>query len=948
MITHPSKLAFFCMLTILLNFTPILAQETEVASTEIVATEPIPFSPEVKKGVLSNGMTYYIRNNGKPADKVELRLVVNAGSILEDDDQRGLAHFMEHMNFNGTKNFKKNELVDYLQSIGVKFGAHLNAYTSFDETVYILPIPSDDPEKLEKGFQILEDWAHNALLTDEEIDKERGVVLEEYRLGQGANERMMQKYLPKMMYGSKYAERLPIGTKTNLENFDYESIRRYYKDWYRPDLMAVMAVGDVDVATLEAKIKEHFEKIPAADKPRSRETFELPNHDETFISVESDKEASFTQVRVMFKDEDNVTPETTIADFRQSMVERLFSQMINNRLEELTNSPNPPFVFGSSYHGGTFARTKEAYQSFAMTSETGQANALKTLLEENERVKQHGFFEGEFKRAKKDILARMEKQYKDRDKMESNRIIGEYVRNFLEQEPMPGIEWEFEFFKQNLPKVTLGEVNALVDDYIKDDNRVIILTGPEKEGVEKVTEAEVKTILSAVSEATLEPYKDEAVAESLMAEMPKPGSISDYTKNDKLGTTTLTLSNGAKVTYKVTDFKNDEVLFDAFSYGGSSLYDLEDYKATVFANGGLTEAGINGFDKTEMGKMMSGKIASVRPSIGTYSENMSGSASPKDLETLFQMVHLYFTSLNKDEEAYASFIEKQKAFIGNMMASPQFYFQNEMGKFMYGDSPRYTGFPTTEKLDAADYDLAYEKYKERFADAGDFHFYFVGNIDEKQLVNLSETYLASLPGKNSNEMYEVDDFRPLTGMHEKIIEKGEDPKSAVRITYHGPTEYDEKEDHALTSLGEILSIKLIEQLREEEGGVYGAGARGNISKMPYGWYSFNISFPCGPENVDKLKAAALAEVEKLVKEGPTEKDLEKVKKAQIIDYKEDLKQNRYWLNALRTADYQKSDATKLLDFESNVNAMTTDYLHQVAKKYLSGDYIVGIHNPETK
>ena len=736
-------------------------------------------------GKLENGLTYYIKNNGKPEDKVELRLVVNAGSILEDDDQQGLAHFMEHMNFNGTKNFEKNELVDYLQSIGVKFGAHLNAYTSFDETVYILPIPSDDPEKLEKGFQVIEDWAHNALLTGEQIDGERGVVLEEYRLGQGANERMMQEYLPKMLYGSKYADRLPIGKKEVLENFEYESLKRYYQDWYRPDLMAVVAVGDIDVATLEQKIKNHFSGIKMPENPKPRKSFDLPNHEETLIAIESDKEASFSQVQVLFKDTEDAEPDTTLKDYRESMVENVFSQMINNRLNELTNSPNPPFVYGFSYYGGTYAKTKNAYQSFAMTSETGQLKALETLLEENQRVKQHGFFEGEFDRAKKDIMARMEKSYKDKDKMESNRIVGEYVRHYLENEPMPGIAWEFDYYKEQLPTITLQEVNALISEYIRDENRVIIITGPEKEGLTQVTEEQVNTILNETSKKTLEPYEDTAVAESMITEMPEAGSISDYKTNDKLGTTTLTLSNGAKVTYKVTDFKNDEILFDAFSYGGNSLYTVEEHKATVNANGGLSEAGVNGFDKTEMDKMMSGKIVNVRPSISTYSENISGNASPKDLESLFQMVHLYFTSLNKDQEAFASFKEKQKSFLGNMMSNPQTYFSIKMGEWMYGDNPRYTGFPTPEKMDEADYDLAYKKYQERFGDAGDFHFYFVGNIDEKQLVTFSEQYLASLPGTGSNEMYEVDDFRPLTGMKEKIIEKGADPKSSVRITFHG-------------------------------------------------------------------------------------------------------------------------------------------------------------------
>lgn len=945
------KLASLVMSVSLMTIATSFAQQInavkqKTTATKTTATEKIPFNPEVKMGKLGNGLTYYIKNNGKPENKVELRLVVNAGSILEDEDQLGLAHFMEHMNFNGTKNFEKNELVNYLQSIGVKFGAHLNAYTSFDETVYILPIPSDDPEKLEKGFQIIEDWAHNALLTHEEIDNERGVVLEEYRLGKGADERMRQNYLPKLLYGSKYADRLPIGTKENLETFNYESLKRFYKDWYRPDLMAVIAVGDLDVKTLEEKIKSHFGKIPAAKNPRDRAIYDMPNHKETFIAVETDKEASFSQVQVLFKDYDSATPDLTIADYKHSMVESLFGQMLNNRLDELRNNPNPPFVFGFSYHGGTYARTKEAYQSFAMTSETGQLNALKTLLEENERVKQFGFFEGELERAKKDILARLEKGYKDRDKTESAQIVGQLVNNFLEQKPVPGIAWEYNFQKEHMPNITLDDVNSLIANYIKEDNRVIILTGPEKEGIAKVTEAEVQSVLDNIKNIKLTPYEDKEVAAALMTNIPPAGQITDYKKDEALGTTTLVLSNGATVTYKITDFKNDEILFDAFSYGGTSLYSDEDYKATSFANGGLGEAGVNNFDKNEMSKILSGKMVNVRPSIGAYNEGLSGNASPKDLEELFQLTHLYFTALNKDNDAYNSYKEKQKAFMSNMMSSPQFFFQVEMGKFMYGDNPRYIGFPTPEDMDNADYDLAYKKYQERFADAGNFHFYFVGNIDEKKLMEYSEKYLASLPATQSKTMYKVDDFRPLTGQHEKIVEIGKDPKSMVRMTYHGPTEYNEKEDHALKSLGEVLSIKLIEKLREEEGGVYGVGARGNINKIPYGWYSFNISFPCGPENVEKLTAATLAEVDKLVKEGPTDEDMAKIKEAQLLEYKEDLKDNRFWLRTLRNADFQGMDAKKMLAFETTVANLTKEDLHNVAKKYLTQGYIIGIQNPE--
>ncbi|WP_282123816.1 M16 family metallopeptidase [Algibacter mikhailovii] len=915
-------------------------------NSQIDLSAKIPVDKNVKIGKLSNGMTYYIRNNEKPKDKLELRLVVNAGSILEDEDQLGLAHFMEHMNFNGTTHFKKNELVDYLQSIGVKFGADLNAYTSFDETVYILPIPSDDPEKLDKGFQIIEDWAHNALLDHEEIDKERGVVLEEYRLGKGADERMLQNYLPKVLYGSKYASRLPIGTKEILENFDYKSLERFYKDWYRPDLMAIIAVGDVDTNTLEQKIKSHFEHIPAAVNPRQRETFYVPNHKETLIAIESDKEAPFSRVQVLFKDEDNIQNKETLADYKAMMTKSIFTQMINNRLDELRNSENPPFVYGASYHGKTWAKTKAAYQSFAMTSETGQIEGLKTLLEENERVRQYGFYEGEFNRAKANILARLEKAEKDKDKTPSNRIVGEYIRNFLNKEPIPGIAWEYNFHKANLPSITLSDVNNIINNYLKTENRVIVITGPEKEGITKVTKAEVEALLKTMQDLKLEPYDDKELANSLISELPTPGSVTNTTFNETLGTTQLILSNGAKVTYKKTDFKNDEILFKAFSYGGTSLYSNEDYLSTAHANRALTEAGVNNFDKITLNKMLSGKIVSVNPNIGTYSENFSGSASPQNLEELLQLTHLYFTALNKDEKAFNSFINKQKAILANVLANPQYYFQNEMGKFLNADNPRYAGFPSPDDLDKANYDLAYQKYNERFADAGDFNFYFVGNIDENKLIEYCSKYLANLPTKNKKEHYKIPDYRPLTGKHTKIVEKGEDPKSSVRIIYQGETTYDESEAQAFKSLAEILSIKLIEKLREEESGVYGVGAQGRIQKIPYGWYNLSIGFPCGPENVEKLKKDAINEVEAIIQNGPTDKDLAKIKEAQILKRKQQLKENNYWINLLKNADFYDKDISNVFNYEARINALTKVQIQDVAKKYLTGDYILCIHNPE--
>lgn len=915
-------------------------------NTTNLASEKIPTDPNVKVGKLSNGLTYYIRNNGKPEDKVELRLVVNAGSILESKRQLGLAHFMEHMNFNGTKNFKKNDLVDYLQSIGVQFGADLNAYTSFDETVYILPIPSDDPEKLEKGFQIIEDWAHNTTLSEEAINDERGVVLEELRLSLGADKRMQRKTLPKMMYGSKYTDRLPIGTKKNLEKFKYKDVRNYYKTWYRPDLMAVVAVGDLDVAMLEQKIKDHFGKIPVSVKRKKREVYELPNHDETLIAIASDPEAAFSTVNIMYKDRKNTTVATTIKDYREGLINNLFSQLIVTRLGELRNASNPPFIFGFSYYGGTFARIKNAYQSVAQTSTEGQLDGLKALLIENERVERFGFQEGELDRAKKSFIARLESGYNDRDKVESRNIVGEYVSNYLTQNPIPGIEWEYETTKRLIDGISIAEVSSLITDYIHDDNRVITLTGPEKEGLTQVTEAQVLALIKEVENSDIKPYKDDAVRSSLIDKLPTAGTIVNTSKNEKLGTTTMTLSNGAKVTIKKTDFKNDEVLFQAYSLGGSSLYSDKEYRATGFINGGITQAGIGGLSLTDMSKFMSGKSVNVSPSLSNISENFRGFTVPKDLEVLFQLVHLYFTDINKDNEAYQSFITKQKSFLGNLMANPNYYFQDKVGGNRNEGNSRYLGFPTPEKYDAADYDLAYNKFKERFADAGDFHFYFVGNVDEKQVAAFAKAYIASLPGLDSNEKYVSTKFRTKDAFEKFVVNKGTDPKSSVSISWREETTYDDTTEMAAKALGEVLTIKLVEKLREEEGGVYGVGARGRLSKISFSDFNFTISFPCGPENVDKLVAASLAEVEKIKKQGVTPEDLAKVKETYLVAHKEAVKTNNFWIGNLLNLDKEDRKEDYILDYEKRVNALTGDQIQKVAQKFLDENYFLAILMPE--
>ncbi len=911
-----------------------------------ISEQLIPNNPNVVTGTLSNGLKYYIQNNGKPANKVELRLIVNAGSILEDDDQQGLAHFMEHMCFNGTKNFEKNELVDYLQGIGVKFGAHLNAYTGFDETVYILPIPSDDPEILEKGFQILADWAFHALLTDEEINKERGVVLEEYRTRLGANERMMKNYLPKLLYNSKYSERLPIGKKEIIENFKPDVLRRFYKDWYRPDLMAVIAVGDIDVAVLEAKIKKHFGKQPKVENPRKREVFLITNHDETLVSIESDKEASFNQVQLMyFNDSNTPTPEVTTKDARKSIIQNLFSTMINNRLGELRNSKNPPFIYGFSFNGGTYARNKEAYQSMAMVAGTDHLTALRALVEENERVKRFGFQKGEFERAKTAILASLEKQFLNKDKMESKVLVAPLLSNFLEEESFQSIEWSHNFVKEQLPTIQLEEINALIKTYIKDTNRFVLLTGKEK----TTTEKEVLALLEEVkTSTTIKPYQDEAVKESLFATLPKAGSIVNETNNDKLNIKTITLSNGAKVSYKKTDFRNDQILFKCQSYGGTSIISTEDYLASHLAINAVTEGGIAGLDKNALNKFLTGKIVKVNPLISNSNEGMRGSSTPKDLETLFQLIHLNFTAVNKDEEAFQSHATKQKGFLRNLLANPNYYFSNEFNKFQYGKSPRFTGFPTPEDYDKTNYNLAYKIYQERFANAGDFNFYFVGNFDESQLKKYAELYIASLPSTKERENFKDLGFRAIKGSHTKTFYKGNDPKSMVNIIYRGEAPYNDKDALAIKTIGEILSIKMVEKLREEISGVYSPRVSARMTDGIYDMHTLNVSFSCAPENSEMLKTIAMKEVANLIEKGPSEKDVNKAKEAFLLNRKEQIKKNSFWLSKIAKADFNKKDINGVLNYEDAVNNITAKQIQNTAKKYFNNGAVVGILMPEKK
>lgn len=910
-------------------------------------SDKLPSDPQVKIGKLANGMTYYIRKNGRPEKKIELRLVVNTGSILEDDDQQGLAHFTEHMSFNGTKNFKKNDLVSFLQSIGVKFGADLNAYTSFDETVYILPIPSDKKENIEKGFQILEDWASTVTFDNDEIDKERGVVLEESRLGKGADDRMQKVYLPKLLEGSHYAERLPIGKDEILKNFKYDAVKRFYKDWYRPDLMAIVVVGDIEPGEAETLVKKHFEKLKNPGKERERINFDIPGRVKSEGLVVTDKEATNHYVQIYYATT-KLKTETTLADYRESIIKTFFTTMLNQRLQELTQQANPPFIYGASSLGD-FLRGHESYRAIAVIGKAGVEPTVKAIIEENERARKYGFTSTELERVKKTVLRNVERAYNERDKSESANYASEYIQAFLEQEPMPGIENEYNYYKQFTDGITLEEVNKYVASIIPtvDKNKLVLFTGPEKADFKIPTGVELLAMADNASTAEVKAFEEKAVAASLMEKPPLPGKILSEKQDKILGTTELTLSNGVKVILKPTDFKNDQIVMTATRFGGQHLYDVNDRLNAEYAVTVVSQMGVGDFSPIDLRKILAGKTVSVSPRFGNIVEGVGGQSGFADLESMLQLTYLYFTQPRRDESLFNSFVSKQQAVYQNVMSDPNVVYQDSLLKIVYKNHPRAPRVPSANDFGKINLDRALEIYKERFGNAYGFTFIFVGSFDINTVKPLLATYLASLPASAKTSSFRDIGLRPVKGVVNKKVFKGTEAKSMINISFYGEQPYSDTEQLKLQALIELLNIKIIETLREEMSGVYGAGVRGGLSKNPYNNYSLTISMPCGPENVDKLVNASFDEIQKVKDKGPSESDLNKVKETWKKQYEVDIKDNNFWARKLQASVEVGSNATDVLSFEKQVDALTTRDLKDAANKYFDmKNYIQVVLYPE--
>lgn len=901
--------------------------------------EKIPFDAKVKTGVLANGLKYYIIQNKKPEKKIELRMVVNAGSIQEDNDQLGLAHLMEHMNFNGLKNFPKNEVVTYLQSIGVDFGADLNAYTSFDETVYILPIPADDKKKIERGFQIIADWSGDALMEDEEINKERSVVLEESRLGKGADDRMMQKWLPEYMNGSLYAKRLPIGDDELLKNFKPDVIRRFHKDWYRPNLQAVCVVGDIDPNEAERLIKEKFSgfKNPANPRPRP-DYIDVPARTSSKAMVLSDKEAPYTLIQLIGNSVKKQSA-TTTGEYLDDMKQNLFNMMMSSRLSELTKSANPPFFFAGGGFQGGWARHWESFNLVAVAGADKIKDAVSAVVSEAVKIKKFGFTEAELERAKATINSSYEKSYNEREKTESKDRVEELVRHFLTNECVPGIEWEYNFMKANIGKISLADVNKFKEEIDIDKNYFALVT--TKEGANLPTDADLKGYVDAALGAEVVAYTEKALPTSLLSKQPTAGKVVKETKDAKLGTTTWTLSNGATVTFKNTDFKNDEIQFSAYRHGGSSLYKGKDLLSADMCNNVVDEMGYGAFSNTDLEKFLAGKTANVNTYVDLNSDNVQGRSSIKDLETAMQLIYLKCSSPRKDQEAFESFINKNAQMMADQKSDPQTHYMDSLNQYMYKNHPRSKEIYSEAEYRTINMNNAVAFYNERFNTANGMNYFFVGSIPAASFKGLVEKYIGGL-GNTQVAAKSADlGMEPIMGENSFTFRKGSEPKSMVNEMSYFNTPYNMKDELLLNLLSEVINNRITEIIREKMSAIYGGGVGMRLSKFPKEKFTMQSFLPCGPENAEKVKAAFWDIVKECKKPGNiTADELKKSTETAIQKYKVNIKNNGYWLGALSKYQQYGIASENLLNYESRVRSVTTAQLAEVANKYLSSKNVL--------
>ncbi len=888
---------------------------------------PLPVDKNVRIGQLDNGLTYYIRHNKLPENRAEFYIAQKVGSILEEPQQRGLAHFLEHMAFNGTKNFPGDDkglgVIPWCETVGIKFGTNLNAYTSIDETVYnISNAPIDRTGVLDSCLLILHDWSNYILLKDDEIDKERGVIREEWRSRNSGMLRVYTDLLPTIYQGDKYADCMPIGSIDVINNFPYKDIRDYYHKWYRPDLQGIVIVGDIDVDTVEAKLKAVFADVQKPVNPAERTYYPVTDNKEPIVAIGTDKEVDDPSIEIYFKQD--ATPDSeknNVGYLASQYMTSMISSMLNARLSELVQSANPPFTRASSYYSDFFvAKTKEAFALSASSKADGIETALKTLLQETERARRFGFTESEYARARANYLQSLESAYNEREKTKHGSYVREYVQNFLNGEPIPGIEAEYAMMNQLAPNIPLQAMNMVMQQLVPDSNQVVIIAGPAKESLKYPTKEEVINLLKGMKDLDLQAYVDKVSDEPLMKEAPKGGKIISEKEGDIYGSTRLVLSNGVTVYVKKTDFKADEIRMKGTSLGGKSIFPDKDALNFAVMDNVIAVGGLGNFSQVDLTKVLAGKKVSVNAGLGATTENVFGTCSPKDFETMMQLTYLTFTAPRKDAEAFESFKNRMKAQLESAQANPLSSINDSLQKAMYNNHPRVV-MMKPEMVDQIDYDRILEMYNDRFKDASDFTFYFVGNIDLETAKPLIAEYLGALPAINRKETFKDTKMSIRKGVYKNEYAKEQQtPTATIVFLYSGKAPYTLKNDILLSFATQVLDMVYTEEVREKEGGTYGVNCFGDLQKYPKEQLLLQIVFQTDPAKKDKLAGIVVDELKKLAAEGPSDVHLQKVKEYMLKKYADNQKENGYWMNNLNDYFYYGMDMTE--GYTDIVNSIT--------------------------
>ena len=894
-------------------------------------TETIPFDPAVRTGTLPNGLKYYVRKNGRPADRVLLRLAVKTGSLDEADDQQGLAHFVEHMAFNGSEHFKPGELVSYFESTGARLGPHVNAYTSFEETVYMLDLPSDKPDVVAKGFTAFGDFATGLSLDAKEIDKERGVVIEEWRGGLGAGSRIRDKQIPVLFYKSRYAERLPIGKPEILRSFAPARLRAFYDTFYRPDRMAVVAVGDMDAQKLEDLVKSTFGPLKARTPAPPERKVDVPLHKETLLSIVTDNEVTQSSVSLVRKRPR--APSDTVADYRRELVQRFFEQMLNDRFDELARRPDAKFL-GAGMYDENLSKDVQTV-SFGANVQSGKiAEGLAAVAIEAKRAREFGFGPGELDRAKKWLSAFYERAYTERDKTESGSFAQEYLNHFLEGEPSPGIEYEYKLVQQLLPGITAAEVTSLGKSVLADESRVILATSPQKADVPVPTEDELKRALAAAEAAAVTPWNDTTATRELLEKKPEPATVTPVRTVNDIGLTIVKFGNGVEAWLKPTDFKNDQVVFGLQAKGGTSLAPAGDFIEASLSTAYVNLSGAAGLKALDMQKLLAGKLASASPFASLSTHGFSGSAAPAQLETALQLLYARFTQPGDDPEAFELMKRQLSAFVANRLDDPGTVFGDKVDEI--NSSNHYTSQPLTPaRVNALDRAKMLAFYKQRFANAADFTFFMVGAFKIDEAMPLLQRYVGGLPstGQASSDFKDVGITFPGT-VQKATVEKGREPKSETVISFFAdPPGNDPMEQERVLAATDVLEIALRDILREELGQTYTVSADLAQNLPQRGGGHIQVSFGASPENIGKMTTRVMEEVERLKKEGPTEDLVNRAKETARRNYETQLKTNNYWLLRFQAVQLWGQDPTIIARRVERINALTPASIQDAFKRY---------------